>query len=377
MKDMTVGGPPPGRSVLVVGAGAVGSFLAGVLAVGGHPVVLVDRRSAPGRGPLWVVDAGGRRLEAIVERMTAVEDAAREPGLIVFAVKVFDLERALEACRAWPDAPTLTIQNGVGAEELVQERRPGAPLVAGSLTTPLEPIEGGVAWRRRGGLALAPVAGPVEPLIDEILAAAAAVGLPARRLDDARAMKWSKLLGNLVANATSALVDMDAGDVYSDPGLFRVERRQLLETAAVMDALGVRAVALPSANTPLLVRAMRFVEPVSRVVLARVVRGARGGKSPSLRLHLQSGRSGPSEIGWMNGAVVRWGRRLGVPTPVNQRLTELYEAALTDPELRAELAGHPERLVAAVEAASLSEPSDDAGDAGDDAGAAGRDTSGG
>jgi hypothetical protein len=70
-------------------------------------------------------------------------------------------------------------------------------------------------------------------------------GLRARRLEDAASMRWSKLLANLLGNATSAILDMDPGDVYRDRGLFDVERRQLREALAVMRALGLRPLALP------------------------------------------------------------------------------------------------------------------------------------
>jgi 2-dehydropantoate 2-reductase len=344
--------------VVVVGGGAVGSFLAGVLAAGGHPVTLIDRHATAGRGSLAIVGRGDRRVEAEVDRipsLTAAGEAVRSPELVVLAVKTFDLRGAIDGCAPWPEAPILTIQNGVGAEDVVAEQRPGAPLIAGSLTTPLEPIPGGVAWRRRGGLALAPAGdgAEVERTIDAILAATAAIGLPARRVADARAMKWSKLLANLIGNATSALVDEDVRAVYGDRRLFAMERRQLLEALAVMAALDLEPIALPGADGRLLALAVRLPEPVSRTVLRRVVGRARGGKMPSLRLHLRSAVGPPSEVGWLNGAVVRWGERTGVSTPVNRRLTELVEAVLVDRALRTELRGHPELVAAAVEAASL------------------------
>jgi 2-dehydropantoate 2-reductase len=341
--------------IVVVGAGAVGTFLAGVLAAAGHAVTLIDRHASPGRGSLAVIGSGGVPVKVEVERQPSL-DAARgmtpDPAVVVLAVKMFDLRTAIEGCAHWPAASLLTIQNGVGAEELASQLRPGAPLLAGSLTTPLELAPGGVAWRRRGGLALARVDGDVEPLIDGILAAAAAIDLPARRMRDARAMKWSKLLANLVGNATSALVDEDTVAVYGHRRLFAIERRQLLEALAVMRALDLEPVALPGADIRLLALAVRLPEPVSRTVLRRVVGRARGGKMPSLRLHLRSAAGPPSEVRWLNGAVAMWGERAGVATPVNRRLAELIEAVLVDTALRTELRGHPDRVAAAVEASS-------------------------
>jgi hypothetical protein len=78
-----------------------------------------------------------------------------------------------------------------------------------------------------------------------------------------------------------------------------------------------------------------------------VVGGARGGKSPSLRLHLQSAE-GPTEAAWLNGAVARAGSVAGVPTPVNAALARLLDAVVGDPDLRDELAEHPHRIAGLV-----------------------------
>ena len=219
------------------------------------------------------------------------------------------------------------------------------------MTAPVErtgPHE--VQWRGRGGLGLAPVAGAVEDLLAGLVRAFTDAGLPAERIADARAMKWSKLLGNLVGNALSALADRDPAAVYADPALFELERRQLLEALAVMRALGIRPVALPGANVPLLAFGIRLPGPLSRFALRRAVVGARGGKSPSLRLHLRGGAEGPSEVAWLNGAVARAGRAQGVTTPVNAALAALVEAATVDPVLAADLAADPARIVDLVEA---------------------------
>ncbi len=107
---------------------------------------------------------------------------------------------------------------------------------------------------------------------------------------------------------------------------------------------------LPGANVPLLAIGVRLPRPLSRAILGRVIGGARGGKSPSLRLHLRGGASGPSEVAWLNGAVARAGARLGVPTPVNAALAALVEAANVDPALAYELAADPRGVGAWVAA---------------------------
>jgi 2-dehydropantoate 2-reductase len=341
------GVPGAPRRVAVLGAGAVGTLLGGLLASSGAEVVLVDPRVAPDAGDEIVIhEPDDRRVVARVGRAATPAELAAAPDLTVLAVKTFDLAAALDDLRAWPGTPVLTIQNGVGAEDLVAGARPGVGHVAGSLTAPVErPGANEVRWRGRGGIGLAPVAGPVGDLLDELVGAFSAAGLPARRIADARAMKWSKLVANLVGNAISALADRDPAEIYADPALFDLERRQMLEALAVMRAQGIGVVALPGANVPLLALGVRLPAPLSRRILARVVGGARGGKSPSLRLHLRGGAPGPSEAAWLNGAVARAGAAHGVPTPVNDALAALVDAATVDPELAASLAAEPARIV--------------------------------
>ncbi len=271
--------PVAPRRVALLGAGAVGTLLGGLLASAGADVVLVDPWISADAGDEVVIhEPDGRRVVVRVGRAATPAALAAAPDLAVLAVKTFDLAGALDDLRAWPGTPVLTIQNGVGAEDLVTAARPGVGHVAGSLTAPVE-REGAheVRWRGRGGIALAPVAGPVGGLRDELVGMFARAGLPARKLDDPRAMKWSKLVANLVGNALSALVDRDPGEIYADPVLFDLERRQLLEALAVMHAQGIRVVALPGANVPLLALGVRLPAPISRRVLARVV-GSRPGR---------------------------------------------------------------------------------------------------
>jgi 2-dehydropantoate 2-reductase len=338
--------------VAVVGAGAVGTLLGGLLAAAGADVTLVDDRVPPDApADVTIHEPSGRVVAAHVARASRVDDLAEPPDLVVLAVKMFDLAAVLDDLARWPGVPTLTIQNGIGAEELVAAARPGAPLVGASLTSPVErPGAGEVRWRGRGGIALAVVAGDATATADWLAESFAAVGLPARRLVDARAMKWSKLLGNLVGNAVSALADRDPADCYRDPDLFDLDRRQLLETLAVMRAARIPVVALPGADVRLLALAVRLPGPISRLVLRRVVGGARGGKSPSLRLHLR-GAAGPTEAAWLNGAVARAGAAAGVPTPVNAALADLLDRVVVDPGLRAALVDRPRLIVEQVDAA--------------------------
>lgn len=347
--------------VLVVGRGAVGSFLGGTLAAGGADVTLLGRpgqaqadgSSGDEHGELRIHGPHGSRTVP-VRRLDDLADAPT-PDLAILAVKTFDLGTALTRIAHWPDVPVLTIQNGVGAEEIAIETRRSA-LMAGSLTSAVEPMPDGVRLLRTGGLGIAQVRddadGRAAALSPMLVAAVLAGGLPVRVYPDPVAMKWSKLLANLVANATGALLDMEPGDIYADPLTYAIERRQLREAVAVMDAIGVRPVDLPGASVRLLLRGLALPAAIGRPVVARAIAGARGGKSPSLRLHLLAGRGAPTEVRWLNGAVARVGREHGIEVPVNTRLEALVDEAAADPVRWSWFRERPDRLRDALGAAS-------------------------
>jgi 2-dehydropantoate 2-reductase len=322
----------PPRVAVVVGGGAVGSFLGGTLAVAGWDVTLL-RRHGTGDGsttPLVIEGPRRRRTSAPVRRVGSPEAAPDAPDVVLVAVKMFDLPSALEAAARWPDAPLATVQNGVGAEEQAAAAR-SSPLIALSLTTAVEPTAEGVARRRAGGLGIAPVRGDTAAIRHELADAFADGGLPTTACPDAAAMKWSKLLANLVANASSGLLDMDAGAVWADRAGFDLERRQLREAVAVMHAQGLRVVSLPGGEVGALLLGLRFPAFVARPVTALAIGRARGGKPPSLQIRLRGGGTGPTEAPWLNGAVAAAGARLGVPTPVNMALASLVEEMAADP----------------------------------------------
>ena len=168
-------------------------------------------------------------------------------------------------------------------------------------------------------------------------------------------MKWSKLLTNLVANAIPALLDRDDPALYADRRLYDLERAQIREVLAVMGAMRLAPVPLPGADVRWLAVGFRAPAAIAGPVLRRVVVDARGGKAPSLLLHLRAG-GGPSESPWLNGAVARAGAGSAVPTPVNRSLAELVDAAAADPAAWARTRGRPDALLAAVAHASITQP---------------------
>jgi 2-dehydropantoate 2-reductase len=162
-------------------------------------------------------------------------------------------------------------------------------------------------------------------------------------------MKWSKLLTNLLTNASSAILDLSPAEIFEDKALFRLEMLQLREALAVMRALDLGVVDLPGTPVRALAFAARRISPsLSRPLMAHAVGRGRGGKMPSLHIDLHSGR-GRSEVSWLNGAVLRHGEALGVSTPVNRVLFETLSGLVSGDLDVGEFSKKPVKLLAELD----------------------------
>jgi len=341
-------------AVLIYGAGAVGQFIGGTLALAGRDVTFLARptvRDALARAPLTITadqpGLGKPRPNAIaVPTIGAIGELSRPPDLVILAIKGYDTIGALPDLRRLvaAGATILTVQNGVGHEETLRDALGAAVVRSGALTINVSVAAPGQVVRhtQKGGLGFAPVGrGEIAPLPDLFQPTL----LPLVTAQTHRVLKWSKMLLNILGNAQAALLDCSSGELYADPRLFAVERRAFHEARAVMRAAGIGLIDLPAYPVRALTVAMALPAPLAQRVLAgRLTRG-RGSKAPSLALDLHGAR-GKTEIAWYNGAIVALGAQHSVPTPVNTALTRLVAAAAADPAAWVCYRSQPERLLA-------------------------------
>ena len=340
--------------VLIVGARAIGSLVGHRLARAGNEVTLVGRQPyvAAVRARGLGLEEGGRVTQAMnVRAVTSALDVVGEPfDLILFTVKAYDTTEA--AAQAEPLArrgiPILVLQNGVGGEETAAEILGKAAILSAVITLSVEVLEPGLVRlaTTRGGIGLAPTA-PGQSVAEssEVLREA---GFRTSVYRDYQTMKWSKLLLNIVANASPAILDMFPDEVFADSRLFVLEQAAFREAAAVMRALGLRPVSLPGYPVPLFAWAICslpawFLRPIFR----RVIVPGRGGKMPSLHIDLSRGK-GKSEVEYLNGAVVRYAQELGLDAPVNRALHAVLMGIVKGEIPWEEYRGQPERLLAGL-----------------------------
>lgn len=297
----------PELKICILGAGALGSVIGGVLAEGGSEVTLVTRNAAH----VAAIQAGGLRLRLPEgERHVAVRAATDASALgvmdlVIVLVKSFHTRTAIEAARhlVGPGTVVMSLQNGLGHEDVLAEVVGRERVMAGKTYV------GGVLLAP--GVVLAGYAGK-ETLIGEldgtlsarahgIAAAFEAAGLALTLSDNIVGTMWDKLLVNVATGALSGLSGLPYGELY------RVPEIETCALGAVAEAMAVAQ----ACDVTLSTRAPRdaWVK-------------AAAGLSPDFKASmLQSLEKGSvTEIDVINGAVVRWGQRCGVPTPINQTL---------------------------------------------------------
>lgn len=338
---------------LSFGAGAIGTYIGGSLALCGHEVVFLERAAVVEelrqQGLALRLPDGEYHLSA--PKLAASLTEALEQGpydAALFALKSFDTQTALEELLPYAShlPPMICLQNGVENEAMIAAALGAAKIIPATVTSAIgRRAAGDIVLERLRGVGLA--AGHALSL--RLYATFKEAGLRPRLYANAAAMKWSKLLTNLLANASSAILDMTPGEIFAHPGLFRLEMMQLREALTVIWAQQIPVVDLPGTPARLLALGASLPSAIARPLMQRALGSGRGGKMPSFHIDLHSGR-GQSEVEYLNGAVARFGKQLGVPTPVNEYLTHTL-LALTRGELPLDaFAGKAERLLAEVKA---------------------------
>lgn len=320
--------------ILSFGAGAIGTYIGGSLALAGHQVVFVEQPSA-----VDFLNSNGLKLNLALDprrkgqaeftlfpprvEFTASLESALSSGpfdVAIFALKSYDTPAALEAMRplAAQLPPILCLQNGVDNEPAIAEVLGAGQVIYGTVTSAVgRRAVGDIVLEKLRGVG---VAGG-HPLSEQLVKALDEAGLNAKLFPRPADMKWSKMLTNLLANPTSAILNMTAAEVFAHPGLYRMEIAQLRECLAVMKAQGIRVVDLPGIPVRALALAAQMPAWLSKPILSQAAGAGRGAKMPSFHIDLHAGR-GKSEVTYLHGAVVRAGEKYAVPTPVNRLLTE-------------------------------------------------------
>ncbi len=294
--------------ICVVGCGAVGSLFAANLAQLGDVEVWAYDLD---RAHVDAINADGLRLSGagdVVGRVRATTEGPELPpcefGIV--ATKAMHTAAALAAtAAAFTDGAVCSVQNGIGNEETIADhvRRVirGTTFPAGRVLGP-----GHVQWDVKGDTAI----GPFEPSpatmeeVERLADACTRAGMPTAALRDARGPQWRKVIFNAATNPVGALTGLTHGRVCEDPALRRLVSGLSDEGKAVAAAQGI---VLDSDPEELIDYAARpDVAYEHKASMLQDVEGRRA-----------------TEIDYLNGGIARFGRELGVATPLNETVWAL------------------------------------------------------
>ena len=263
--------------------------------------------------------------------------------LIILTVKSFHTEAAIRSLQSAgpPTPPILCLQNGVDNEKLLADAFGQDRVIHGTMTTAVSsPETGTVMVERERGVGI----GSGNPLSRRLLHTFSAAGFHTLLYPNPLAMKWSKLLTNLVANASAAICDISPAAVFAHDRLFQLEITALRETLAVMQRMNLPVVRLPGTPSHWLGFVLRRLPTWSyRSVMAHTVARGRGSKPPSLHVDLVAQR-GRSEVDFLNGAVARHADTLGLAAPVNEGLAQLLGQLVSGETPWEHYRANPDRL---------------------------------
>jgi 2-dehydropantoate 2-reductase len=294
--------------VCIIGCGAVGSLFAANLAQ--HEEVWAYDLD---EDHVQAINEHGLRLSGAAEvlgRLQATTDPAELPACDfgIVATKAMHTEPAIAACaHAFADGSVSSVQNGVGNEEVIADHVErvirGTTFPAGRI---LEP--GHVQWDVKGDTTI----GPFEPKpaamaeVERLADACTRAGLPTSAVADARGPQWRKVIFNAATNPVGALTRLTHGRVCERPDLRRLVSGLVDEGKAVVTAQGIELDADPE-------------ELIDHAAKPDVAYDHKASMLQDVEAHRQT------EIDYLNGGIVRFGRQHSVPTSLNEMITALVK----------------------------------------------------
>jgi len=322
------------RKICVVGAGAIGGFLAARLAHAGNKVSVLARGQT-----LAAIRKHGIRLQSegqhIVAPVTASDQATElgQQDIVILAVKAPSLAAVAAQVPPLlgPDTVVLPALNGIpwwffqGAKGTLAghrlravdsdgtlERAIPAERIIGSVIFPSSssPEPGVIVHASGTRMVFGEPSGAVSARVEAVVATLKAAGFAAEATPDVRMEVWLKLLGNACFNPVSLITGSPTDDMIDDPGIHRLFAGMMLELLELGRRIGITV----------------DIEPEARLAFTRKL----GHIKTSMLQDAEAGR--PVEIDGILGTVVEIAEHAGCPAPL---LTAVYAIA----RMRAQVGG--------------------------------------
>jgi 2-dehydropantoate 2-reductase len=304
------------EQIMVVGAGSVGGFFGAYLAKANLKVSFLLRPRT-----LEAIKQRGLTIRSATGTFTVKPPAAGDPrelprpDLIILGVKAYDLDEVQIQLEPVLTERTvfLTLQNGVDTEDRIIARLQRDCVVGGVAFIYSKIAEPGVIEHfKKGTVSIGELMGQRSERVAKIAELFKHAGVMCHVSDDIRRAKWEKMCWNCVFNPITVLIDDRVAKALDHPEMLNVIRQIVEEVKAVAAASKV---------------------PLAEDMANKVVKWTQELRDIHTSMYDDWKAGRPTEIDYLNGYIVRRGREIGIPTPVNEALTAMIKA-ITEQERR-------------------------------------------
>lgn len=306
-------------TIAIIGAGAVGSLIGGLLSRNGNKVTLVGRQQH-----VDAINASGLHINGVGGDFTVAVHAATActftPDLVIIAVKTPDME---DACRSIApfvhNVPVCTLQNGVRSDAIAARFFGKEHIIGGIVMFNARHLNPGqVTWGSRGTLTIGNVYQPDDTEVIKIAELLNTV-IPTIISNNIYGARWSKLLWNIFGNTIDALTG------NSLQRCMATEETRLLATLILKEALfiiekaDITLAPLPVIDIDKLAQSIKAPPPDAANRLQTLASSI-----DTMSSTLQSlKRRKLTEIDFLNGEIVNLGQTMNIATPYNSKVVEL------------------------------------------------------
>jgi 2-dehydropantoate 2-reductase len=316
--------------IAIIGAGAIGSVIGGLLSKAGEDITLIGRKShvdTVKRNGLVLEGESGRS----VIKIKAAEHLGFKPDLALLTVKAQDVESSVRKVQPFLTGTlVVTMQNGIRSDDQAAGLLGKENIISGVVTFNSQFLEPGKAsysipFSKTALLIGEPFGNKVNRLqtLSELLSKAVGTDIS----EDIRAAHWTKLIWNL-QTAVPAVTGLSYQDSYQYPEVRELTISLLKEGLKVIKAAGIKTGDVPGFPMEPIVTMARESLPIASSLLKKIAESL--GKVPVLGSTLQSIKRGTStEVDYLNGEIVNLGKKISIPTPVNSLIVGLVHQVET------------------------------------------------
>ncbi|MBU3915685.1 ketopantoate reductase family protein, partial [bacterium] len=311
-----------GEKLAIIGAGAIGSLVGGMLARAGKDVTLIGRKEH-----MEAVNKNGLSINGVVGefnvQIKTAEKLDFKPDIVFLAGKTQDVEEScLEIKPLIGDIPIVLMQNGVRSADIAASILGEKNIISCILLLNAQFLEPGIVtcinqkpsiigeMFDKNGERIKQIQALLNHVSETIIS------------DNIRGAQWTKLFINAMGNSIDAMTGLTLGEYVKYYNIRKIAVQILKEALKVVETATIKLEKLPGIPISAFKTIIKMPTPLAAFILKYAMSSK--GNSDIVTSTLQSIRKGKkTEIDYINGEFVKLGMRIGVQTPYNSKVVEL------------------------------------------------------